>query len=135
MKDTFTKAERLCSQAAIDWLFDGQGNSFSVWPFRIVFKANLLTTDDADVPLPRLLISVPKKRFHHAVDRNRVKRLVREAYRTHKQPLVEAVRAYRMDVCIAVIYLSDVLPSATETEQRVTLALARIAKMLGDGKA
>lgn len=131
MTNTFTKAERLCSQTAIDWLFDGQGNSFSVWPFRIVFKSRPLTNTDGPAPLPQLLISVPKKKFHHAVDRNRVKRLVREAYRTHKHDLVEMAQTQQLDVSLAIIYLADQLPTAAETEQRVSTALSRITKALG----
>lgn len=131
MTNTFTKAERLCSQTAIDWLFDGKGNSFSVWPFRIVFKSRPLTDTDTESSLPQLLISVPKKKFHHAVDRNRVKRLVREAYRTNKHDLVETAQSQRLDVRLAIIYLADQLPTAAETEQRVSTALARITKALG----
>lgn len=135
MRNTFTKAERLCSQTAKDWLFDGQGNSFSVWPFHIVFKSRPLPDSDSEVPLPQLLISVPKKKIRHAVQRNRVKRLVREAYRTQKHPLVEAVQTGRQELCFAVIYLSDELPTAAETERRLASAIARMTKMLGHGNA
>ena len=135
MKNTFTKAERLCSQTAIDWLFDGQGNSFSVWPFRIVFKTRPLSDADDEFPLPQLLISVPKKKFHHAVDRNRIKRLIREAYRTHKHLLIETAQTQRLAVCLAVIYLADQQPTAAETEQRLASALTRMSNILGKDNA
>lgn len=100
----------------------------------MVCKTRPLSDPDGDVPLPQLLISVPKKRFHHAVDRNRVKRLVREAYRTQKHPLVAAAQARRQEVVFAVIYLSDKLPTAAETTQRLSTALTRMTQLLGDGK-
>lgn len=78
-----TKRERLCSHHLIDRLFEpGQGSkSFSAFPLRVVYR---LTTEQN---VNSLLISVPKRQFKHAVDRNRVKRQVRQAYRTSKDLL------------------------------------------------
>ena len=53
-----------------------------------------------------MLVSVPKKHFHHAVDRNHVKRQVREAWRLHKQLLVEAI-APDKQLLIAFAWHSD----------------------------
>ena len=126
---TFTKAERLCSQAAIDWLFDGKGQSFSVFPLRVVCKA--VPAEAPTVPLPRLLISVPKKNFHHAVDRNRQKRLIREAYRKQKHELVRFAAGHRLAVTLAVIFVGkDELP-ASAVEERLAAALSRLIKQLG----
>lgn len=78
-----TKRERLCSHHLIDRLFEpGKGSkSFSAYPLRVVYR---LTTRQS---LNSLLISVPKRQFKHAVDRNRIKRQIREAYRTSKDLL------------------------------------------------
>lgn len=125
---TFTKAERLCSQAAIDWLFDGKGLSFSVFPLRIVCKA--VPVETTAVPLPRLLISVPKKNFRHAVDRNRQKRLLREAYRKQKHELVHFAADHRQAITLAVIFVGkDKLP-ASVVEERLATALSRLIKQL-----
>ena len=70
----------------------------------------------ADAPV-QVLISVPKKRFKHAVDRNRVKRQVREAYRQCKQPLCDAVPE---DQCLllAFVWIADeLMPSATVADR------------------
>ena len=75
MPNTFTKQERLCSETAIDQLFKN-GKKKSAYPFAAVW----LKRDDENAP--RILISVSKKRFHTAVERNLVKRRVRAAYRT-----------------------------------------------------
>jgi len=148
--NTFTKAERLCSQTAIDWLFDGKGHSFSVFPLRVVFKAVPVAigmTENSEVateakaallprcttpsvPLPQLLISVPKKSFHHAVDRNRIKRLLREAYRTNKQPLLSLVAERRLALTMAFVYIGRDMSSATDVVPSVVKALTRIAKQL-----
>ena len=114
---TFRKRERMVSQRLIDDLFAG-GNSHSVssFPLRAVYK--LCERNDHDEPL-QMLISVPKKHFHHAVDRNRVKRQVREAWRHHKQLLAEALASDKQ-LLIAFVWLSDTFLSTQEVEERVT---------------
>lgn len=81
------KTERLCSRYLIDKLFEvGSGSSVSAYPLRLVYRiadkpeSGLHRGNDADA----ILISVPKRYFKHAVDRNKVKRQVREAYRQNK---------------------------------------------------
>lgn len=136
--NTFTKAERLCSQAAIDWLFDGKGTSFSVFPLRIVYKAvadgnapaDGNESPDTPTPLPQLLISVPKKKLHHAVERNRIKRLLREAYRKQKGDLIALAAQQHLAVVMAFIYVSDTVVTAAEAEASVSTALSRIVKSL-----
>lgn len=124
--NTFTKAERLCSQAAIDWLFDGKGNSFSVFPLRIIFKV----TPSEATTLPKLLISVPKKKIHHAVNRNRIKRLLREAYRKQKHALIAFTTVHDLSITLAFVYISDELVSYTDLEKCVSTAQSRIIKTL-----
>lgn len=75
----FTKEERVTGEKRIEALFM-RGQSFLSYPFRVVY---LETAKNGTIPLS-ILISVPKKRIKSAVDRNRVKRLTREAYRLNK---------------------------------------------------
>jgi ribonuclease P protein component len=77
---TFTKEERLCNKRLIDELFHN-GSSFLCYPFRVSW---LVVTDPQMFPA-QVMFSVAKKRYKHAVDRNLVKRRVREAYRLQKQ--------------------------------------------------
>lgn len=71
----------MCNISLIQGLF-GNGSSFVVYPFRVVY---LISPCPQGVPaVPKILISVPKRRFKLAVKRNRLKRLVREAYRLEK---------------------------------------------------
>ncbi len=77
---TFTKEERLCNKKLIDQLFHN-GSSFLCYPF----KVSWLITNDPQLFPAQVLFSVSKKRYKNAVDRNLVKRRIREAYRLHKQ--------------------------------------------------
>ncbi len=125
MAPTFRKKERIVSGRLIETLF-GKGDSQSVaaYPLRAVF----MQTDRQEGHAPvQILISVPKKRFKHAVDRNRVKRQIREAYRLHKQLLSEATPEDK-ELLIAFIWLSDRHCATSEIEKRVVSILQRIAK-------
>ena len=66
---TLLKSERLYKKKDINALFEGGNLSFAAYPFRAVFRS----TERDDVPA-RILVSIPKHRLRHAVDRNRMKR-------------------------------------------------------------
>lgn len=76
---SFKKEERLCNVKLIEKLFT-EGSSFLVYPFRIVWLSEVNTSS---YPV-QVLISVPKKRFKRSVDRNLIKRRIREVYRLNK---------------------------------------------------
>jgi ribonuclease P protein component len=83
---TFPKEEHLCRKKLIDELFSGQGSSFGVYPLRFIWLPAA-----APIPTPpQVLVSVSKRTFKRAVDRNYLKRLLREAYRLNKYRLLEA---------------------------------------------
>lgn len=102
MKKTFTKEERLCSKRKIDSLFHS-GSSFIVYPFRAVY----LVGPDQENPTPaQVIISVSKRRFKHAHERNRIKRLMREAYRLQKQEfLYQDLNKLSMHLNLAIQYV------------------------------
>jgi len=80
---TFPKKEKLTSKVIIDRIFK-EGRSKFKYPFRILFLSDPLYKE----PFPQVLISVSKRNFKRAVDRNRIKRLIREAYRLQKHELL-----------------------------------------------
>jgi ribonuclease P protein component len=77
---TFKKEERLCNKKLIDQLFHN-GSSFLCYPFKASW---LLVDEPGDIPV-QVLLSVSKRRYKRAVDRNLIKRRTREAYRLNKQ--------------------------------------------------
>ena len=81
-----------------------------------------------DVPV-QVLVSVSKRHFKHAVDRNRVKRQVREAYRRHKQILTEKVQQ-EQTLAIAFIWLADELHESDKVEKSVKRLLGKAAERL-----
>ena len=123
---TFKKSERLCSRILMDRLFQGDNHSVSAYPLRAVFLPVDLTEQEG----VSVLMSVPKKRFHDAVDRNRVKRQLREAYRKHKHALAEQMATRKQGLLIAFIYVSAQIESTAYIEKRMTRLLEKIAETL-----
>ena len=82
------------------------------------------------VPPVSVLVSVPKKRFRHAVDRNRMKRLVREAYRQNKHILWEALEGKDCRLALAFVCITDTLPTFRAVEKSMKKVLVRIAERL-----
>jgi len=77
---TFKKEERLCNKKLIEGLFHS-GSSFLCYPFKASWQ---FTNQPQQFPV-QILLAVSKKRFKRAVDRNTIKRRMREAYRLNKQ--------------------------------------------------
>lgn len=118
-----SKAERIHSRLVVESLFSSRNSSIAVYPLRIVW-----TIDESDVASPAsILVSVPKKRMHHAVDRNRMKRMVREAYRLNKQLLLSRLEGSGRHVDIAFICIADSMPASSQVSKSVVKALARIS--------
>lgn len=124
---TFNKRERIVSKKLIELLFS-KGSSFSIsaFPLRIVVMETAQVADDVPV---QVLVSVSKRHFKHAVDRNRVKRQIREAYRHHKQILTERVQQ-QQTLAIAFIWLADGLHESATVEKSVRILLGKAAERL-----
>ena len=122
---TFRKQERIVSSQLIETLFEkGDSQSLAAYPLRAVYLQTERRSGHAPI---QILISVPKKRFKHAVDRNRVKRQIREAYRRHKQLVIDSIGDGR-ELLIAFIWLSDKHIASAEVEKRVISLLKRMTR-------
>lgn len=95
----------------------------TVFPFRVVY----MRIPKKDVPVS-ILVSVPKKRFHNAVDRNRMKRLIREAYRRQKHILWSSMSDTDDGYAIAFICISSKLCSYQVVYKSMNKVLNRLAQ-------
>ncbi len=123
---TLSKEERIHGQKLIDKLFCGNGaKSMTVFPLRVVY----LDMEDASEPKARILVSVSKRHFKHAVDRNRVKRQIRESYRKHKHLLLETLESKpTASLLVAFIWMDDKLHDSSYVEQRMEKLLQKLAE-------
>lgn len=85
MKNTLKKKERLKSRKLIKKLFE-EGKAIKKFPLRLIY----LSVDSLSSTSPQASFSVPKRNFKKAVDRNRIKRLLREAYRQEKNEIMDS---------------------------------------------
>ena len=100
-RNTFPLKEHLKSKKTIEKLY-AEGASVTAFPLRAVF---IEQGQEEQEPVAAILISVAKKRFRHAVDRNLVKRRIREAYRTSKHPFIEALENKGKKMAVAILYI------------------------------
>lgn len=114
---TLCKEERLYAEKRIEALFAG-GSSFIAYPLRVVYITRECNLED-ESPTVSILTSVSKKRFKRAVKRNRVKRLIREAYRLNKKDFIEFAAQSGKSFDIAFLYLKSELPTYSEIEKAV----------------
>ena len=124
---TLAKEERIVSKKLMSSLFESSSSRVVVsFPLRAVY---LLVPRNEGCPPVQFLVSVPKKRLRHAVDRNRAKRQVREAYRLSKQQLWPSV-SDDQSLAIAFIWMSDKPRQSHRVSQSVNQILHQIAVQL-----
>lgn len=114
-RQTLPKEQRLHKKKEIEQLFE-KGKGFNFYPFRVVVYMH---DTEEDASIPRLLVSVSKKRFHHAVKRNKVKRLVREAWRKNKTQLMIRCNEQKKILDVALVYTATIILSYEEIEKKI----------------
>jgi len=122
-KNGFGKSERLRNVTLIGDLFK-EGKSVFTYPFKVVFMPNPAVS----FPPVQLLIVAPKRGYKKAVDRNRIKRLVREAYRCNKHILWSSRQVSGQQLLVAVVYVGKTILPYAEIEKKLILILHRLSK-------
>ncbi len=121
----FRKEERLCSIKLIEQLYS-QGSSFSFYPFRIIYSIQPIQ----EVPA-QIVISVPKRKFKRAVDRNKIKRRIKEVYRHSKEDfLYPQLVEKNISLHILIIYTGNEINTTINIRKKLNLALERLVNKL-----
>lgn len=125
---TFKKEERLCSKKLIDSLYNN-GSSFLLYPFKI-HRADV----DLPVPFPaQVLISVPKRRFKRAHDRNLLKRRIREAYRIHKDEFLYPYLKNGSTLLLGITFIGKEIGSYHFIEKKLIRVFEKLAAVNDEG--
>ena len=129
---TLGKNERLKSRKQIEQLFS-EGKSFPLSPFRIYYLVTPLITNSSSTL--QFGAGVSGKNFKRAVDRNRVKRLTREAYRLQKKQLQEATMQKKLQLNIFFIYTGKELPAFNIVREKVNVILNKLTKIVNENNS
>ena len=125
---TLGKNERLKSRKMIEQLFS-EGKKFVIAPFSVFYiyekKENLSLQFSA---------GVSSKNFKKAVDRNRIKRVMRETYRLQKKELQEKLKGQNNQLSIFIIYTGKELPRYKELNNKMGILLDKLCVILSEKK-
>ena len=123
--NTFHKLEKLAHKASIDAIFQKKGQSIFKPPILLAFlKTELHTPYSCQV-----FVSVGKRKFKKAVDRNRIKRQITDVYRLQKNRIYEAITD-DSKYAIGILFLGKAQPTSSEIEKYVTLAIDEFIKRI-----
>ena len=122
---TLGKNERLKSRKSIEQLF-AQGKKIVVAPYRVLYISAEQSTNAS------LLFGtgVSAKNFKKAVDRNRIKRLTKEAYRLQKKPLQEKIKANNVQLNLFFIYTAKEIAGYDEVYKKIGNILNKLGKLI-----
>ena len=126
MAFSYPKIEKLKSKKIIDLLFS-EGKSVSKYPLRLVYIQHNF---EEDIPL-KMGVSVSKKYFKNAVDRNYYKRVLRECYRLNKQLLIENLDA---KYCCMFFYQTNDQLSYPEINEKTIQLFEKFSKAIQEEK-
>ena len=118
----FSKQERICHRNDFNLLFS-DGKSFFSYPFRCVFHWK-----EAEEPLVRIAVSVSKKKFKLAANRNRIKRLIRETYRLEKHLIYSLFQEQSVQLDLLIIYTENKLLDYKQVQNGMRILI----KKMGD---
>lgn len=120
-RDTYPPEEHLKSSLLIKSLVD-DNNVLYNYPIKCYYRIK----DALPSSHIQLAVVTPKRRFHHAVDRNRIKRLMREAYRLHKSRFLTS-SPYDLQMCW--IFVGKEVPSLSQVEKSVDEIFAKLSQL------
>ena len=122
---TLKKEERLHNYRLIQKLF-AEGNSFFEYPFKVIFLKLPPDIKTSFSPSVQCLFTVSKRYFKKAVDRNKIKRLMREAYRKNKSPLFTELSQNTEMIAFALVFNGKQMPDYANLEVKIINILKRL---------
>ena len=123
---SYNKFEKLKSRKQIELLF-AQGKSISSFPVKVFY---LPVEHTSEHPV-QVGVGVSARNFKKAVDRNTIKRRMREAYRLHKLPLHEHLIAKQKSVAVFILWIDKQLPTTAALQDLMPTVIEKLIKQLG----
>ena len=125
---TLNNRERLKSRKQIEQLFK-EGEKISIFPLHVYYQFSELTTNDSELST-RFGVGVSSRNFKRAIDRNRIKRLIRESYRLLKLDFSDVIKRNKQQLNMFIIYTGKELPDYKFIYNKVAIALQKISETI-----
>ena len=123
---SYNKFEKLKSRKQIELLF-AQGKSISSFPVKVFY----LPVEHTPEHPVQVGVGVSARNFKKAVDRNTIKRRMREAYRLHKLPLHEHLKTEQKSVAVFILWIDKQLPTTATLQDLMPTVIEKLIKQLG----
>lgn len=118
----YGKTDKLKSRKVINLIFS-KGKSFSNYPFRVIWMPVANNT------VLQTGVAVSSRNFKRAVDRNRIKRLMREAYRLQKNELAESLISHKITLAVFILYIGKEMPPYDVVFEKFKKIISRLIKI------
>lgn len=130
---TLGKTERLKSRKAIEQLF-ADSKSFSIFPFKIIYKTASSQTLNLKPETLNLqcAFSVSKRNFKKATERNRIKRLMREAWRLQNNELKNTLQQNNKQAVVFILYVGNEIPEYKTVFEKMNASLKKLQKIMNE---
>ncbi len=138
--NTYSKQEKLKSRKALEQLF-AKGKSFSVFPIKVFYTVSDQLVGDVidnqeikinETGLVQAGVGVSSRIFKKAHDRNKVKRLLREVYRTQKQPLYTSVASNQQQLNVFFLYIGKELPVFADLQVAMEKTFEKLIRKISE---
>lgn len=123
---SYNKFEKLKSRKQIELLF-AKGKSISAFPVKVFY----LPVEHTPVHPVQVGVGVSARNFKKAVDRNTIKRRMREAYRLHKLPIHEHLVAQQKSVAVFILWIDKQMPTTAALQDLMPAVIEKLIKQLG----
>ncbi|MFM6970217.1 MAG: ribonuclease P protein component [Sediminibacterium sp.] len=123
---SYNKFEKLKSRKQIELLF-AKGKSIASFPVKVFY----LPVEHTPVHPVQVGVGVSARNFKKAVDRNTIKRRMREAYRLHKLPLHEHLVAQQKSVVVFILWIDKQIPTTAALQDLMPTVIEKLIKQLG----
>ncbi|MEO6405280.1 MAG: ribonuclease P protein component [Ferruginibacter sp.] len=121
-KYNFPGKQRLKSRKQIEQLFK-EGNQFAFFPIKVFWlPENMAET-------LQIAVAVSSRNFKKATDRNRIKRLMREAWRLNKEELGDVISQHKLKLSVFFLYVGKELPTYHLISEKMTLVIQKLIKI------
>lgn len=125
---SYSAKEKLKSRKLLDELF-ASGKAFSIFPVKVIYKE----VGDEFINFPvNAGVGASSHRFKKAVDRNRIKRLLRESYRLYKQPLLDFAIEHNKKIIIFLLFIDKAVPDQQTLHTKMPLIMDKLIKSLSE---